>query len=192
MSSAIKGLLLTTLFASLTTAALCPSFTLTADAPGFEYDGYHLIQSGRSTYLASNAPTYPDAIPTFFLNDTTHLYATNMNVSYMEEFETGPFMLVTIEEGFLLFDNDPERNIFDAWSGTGWNFTTVGNETYVGYVPQGVGFASNNSSVGGWVVCAGTEVSLWTLGNTEPTDDPDCFPASFRVTDVNVTAAPFC
>jgi len=124
-----------------------------------------------------------------------------MNVSYIDEFETGPFMLVTIEEGFPIFDNNPSVHLFETWSGTGWNFTSSGNESFVGYVPQGVGFAGNDSSVGGWVVCydegpAGlpqvAEVTLGTVGNTGTTDDSSCVQTLFRVTDVNVTAAPFC
>lgn len=124
-------------------SALCPSFTLTADAPGEEWDGQQIIQSGRSTYLSNEAPIAPDAIATFFRNDTTHLYATSFNVSYMSEHETGPFILTTLNDGFPLFDNDPTVNFAGiSWSAETFNVTEDGR---VGYVPLGAdGFASND------------------------------------------------
>lgn len=125
-------------------AALCPSFTLTAHAPGKEWNGQKIIQSGRSTYLSTAAPTAPDAIATFFRNDTTHLYATNFNISYMSEHETPPFILLTLAEGFPLFDNNPDVNIgpsSGSWTAEHFNVTEDG---YVGFVPGGDGIAGGD------------------------------------------------
>lgn len=92
--------------------------------------------------MSNEVPIAPDGIATFFRNDTTHLYATNFNVSYMSEHETGPFMLTTLNDGFPLFDNNPKVNLAGiAWSAQTFNVS----HGYVGYVPLGAdGFASSD------------------------------------------------
>jgi len=82
--------------------ASCPEiFALKISTPGHNYTGLNIISSGQSTYLALAEPIAADTTARFYRNDTTHLYATGFNTSYMGRTQKPPYQWVMIR--FLLF-----------------------------------------------------------------------------------------
>jgi len=72
--------------------AACPEvFTLKIATPGHNYTGLSIINSGLSTYLTTNPLFGTDYVARFYRNDTTHLYATGFNTSYMGKTQTPPY-----------------------------------------------------------------------------------------------------
>lgn len=136
----------------------CPQiFALTVSTPNTTFTNLSIIQSGRSTYLSKTAPTAPDTLARFYRNDTTHLYATGFNTSYLSTKQTPPYQLLTLSSGFNIFSADPiaasrTQNYINA-------AYVVSNTTSVpelDFVPTG-----ESNATGGWWVCGVEGAGVW-------------------------------